>query len=53
MLLAAMALAHEVEDERGERSPSSDRTRDLSGATLVRIDDALEPFEGVESARSE
>ncbi len=53
MLLAAMALAHEVEAARGERESLERRTRDLLRRALVRIDDALEPFEGVESARSE
>jgi len=45
MLLAAMALAHEVEASRGEREALERRTRDLLRRTLVRIDDALEPFE--------
>jgi cell division protein ZapA len=53
MLLAAMALAHEVEAARGERESLERRTRDLLRRALVRIDDALEPFEGVEAARSE
>ena len=52
MLLAAMALAHEVETARGRaRRRSNERTRDLLRRTLVRIDDALEPFEDAESAR--
>ena len=45
MLLAAMALAHEVETERGRRESLERRTRDLLRRMLVRIDDALEPFE--------
>jgi cell division protein ZapA len=53
MLLAAMALAHEVEAARGERESLERRTRDLLRRTLVRIDDALEPFEGAESAGGE
>jgi len=53
MLLAAMALAHEVETARGEQEALERRTRDLLRRTLVRIDDALEPFENVESARGE
>ncbi len=53
MLLAAMALAHEVEAARGEQESLERRTRDLLRRTLVRIDDALEPFEGAEAARGE
>ena len=53
MLLAAMALAHEVEAARDEREALERRTRDLLRRTLVRIDDALEPFEGAESAGGE
>jgi cell division protein ZapA len=53
MLLAAMALAHEVEAARSEQESLERRTRDLLRRTLVRIDDALEPFEDAESARGE
>ena len=53
MLLAAMALAHEVEESRTERAALERRTRDLLRRTLVRIDDALEPFDGAEAARGE
>jgi cell division protein ZapA len=45
MLLAAIALAHEVESERGRRETLERRTRDLLRRVLVRIDDALEPYE--------
>jgi len=45
MLLAAIALAHEVETERAERESLQRRTRDLLRRALVRIDDALEPVE--------
>ena len=45
ILLAAMALAHEVEQERGKRDSLERRTRDLLRRVLVRIDDALEPLE--------
>jgi cell division protein ZapA len=45
MLLAAIALAHEVETERAERESLERRTRDLLRRALVRIDDALEPVE--------
>jgi cell division protein ZapA len=42
MLLAAIALAHEAEAERGRRESVERRTRDLLRRTLVRIDDALD-----------
>ncbi len=42
MLLAAMALAHELEEERAKRDALERRTRDLLRRVLVRIDDALE-----------
>jgi len=50
LLLAAMALAHEVEAERGKRESLERRTRDLLRRVLVRIDDALEPFDTPEAA---
>lgn len=53
MLLAAMALAHELEAERGHRESLERRTRDLLRRVLVRIDDALEPFDQAEAAPSE
>jgi cell division protein ZapA len=53
MLLAAMALAHEVEAARNEHESLERRTKDLLRRTLVRIDDALEPFDDLESAQSE
>jgi cell division protein ZapA len=53
MLLAAMALAHELESERGRREALERRTRDLLRRALVRIDDALEPFDAAEAAPSE
>lgn len=42
VLLAALALAHEVEEERGKREAIERRTRDLLRRALLRIDDALE-----------
>ncbi len=45
VLLAAIALAHEVEVERVRRETLERRTRELLGRVLGRIDDALEPFE--------
>jgi len=53
MLLAAIALAHDVEASRAEQAALERRTRDLLRRTLVRIDDALEPFPGAEAARGE
>ena len=53
MLLAAMALAHEVETVRGEQESLERRTRDLLQRALGRIDDALEPFKDAEAARGE
>ena len=54
ILLAAMALAHEVEQERGRRDSLERRTRDLLRRVLVRIDDALEPVDETgEAAPSE
>lgn len=53
ILLAAIALAHELEAERGRRESLERRTRDLLRRVLVRIDDALEPFESAEAAPSE
>jgi cell division protein ZapA len=46
MLLAAIALAHEVEAERAGRESLERKTRDLLERALARIDDALEPIEG-------
>jgi len=53
MLLAAMALAHDVEEERVQRESLEKRTRDVLRRVLVRIDDALEPLEDASAARSE
>jgi len=53
LLLAAMALAHEVESERDRRESLERRTRDLMRRMLVRIDDAIEPFEQADAAPSE
>ena len=46
MLLAAIALAHEVEEERARRAAVQRKTRDMLRRVLVRIDDALESEEG-------
>jgi cell division protein ZapA len=50
LLLAALALAHEVESERDRRESLERRTRDLLRRVLVRIDVALEPFDVEEVA---
>jgi cell division protein ZapA len=42
MLLAAIALAHELEEERERRAEVERRTRDMLRRVLVRIDDAIE-----------
>ncbi|HLK38621.1 MAG TPA: cell division protein ZapA [Polyangiaceae bacterium] len=45
LLLAAIALAHDVETERERREALERRTRDLLRRALVRVDAALEPLE--------
>jgi len=42
MLLAAMSLAHDLEEERGKRQGLERRMRDWLRRVLVRIDDAME-----------
>jgi len=42
MLLAAIALAHELEAERARREALERRTRDLLRRVIGRIDEALE-----------
>ena len=42
VLLAAIALAHELEQERARRRDVEQRTRDMLRRVLVRIDDVLE-----------
>ena len=42
MLLAALSLAHELEEERDRRSHLERRTRDLLRRVLVRIDGTLD-----------
>jgi cell division protein ZapA len=53
VLLAAIALAHEVETERGRRESLEGRTRDLLGRVLGQIDDALEPLRGPDAGATE
>jgi cell division protein ZapA len=50
MLLAAMALAHDVEAERDQRTSVERRTRDVLRRVLVRIDNAMEPLEAAPDA---
>lgn len=42
LLLAAIALAHELEQERSRRVAIEGRARDMLRRVLVRLDDALE-----------
>jgi cell division protein ZapA len=42
MLLAAIALAHELEEEQAKRASLERRTRDVLQRVLGRIDDVLE-----------
>lgn len=42
VVLAAIALAHELEEERERRSSLERRARDMLRRALVRIDQALE-----------
>jgi cell division protein ZapA len=42
VLLAAMALAHELEEEQVRRESLERRTRDVLRRALARIDDVLE-----------
>jgi cell division protein ZapA len=45
ILLAAIALAHDLEEERARRDGVERKTRDLLRRVLLRIDDVLEPSE--------
>jgi cell division protein ZapA len=42
VLLAAISLAHELEEERSRRHALERRTRDVLRRVLVRIDDAMD-----------
>lgn len=42
VLLAAIALAHELEEERARRTTLERRARDMLRRVLVRIDDVLD-----------
>jgi cell division protein ZapA len=53
VLLAAMALAHELEEERALRESIERRTRDVLRRALVRIDDVLEKSDSDTAAAAE
>jgi cell division protein ZapA len=53
VLLAAIALAHEVEAERGRREALERRTRELLQRVLGRIDAALEPLDAADVAEND
>jgi cell division protein ZapA len=42
LLLAALSLAHDLEDERGRRLRSEQRAREMLSSLVSRIDAALE-----------
>jgi cell division protein ZapA len=46
LVLAAMALAHDLEAERSKRQALERRSRDMLRRVLVRVEDALESGEG-------
>jgi cell division protein ZapA len=50
ILLAAMALAHDLEAERSLRRQVEKRARDIMNRLLVRIDDALDSQDDEEGA---
>lgn len=47
VLLAALALAHDLEEERSRRESLERRTRDLLRRFLMRIDSALDTSDGL------
>ena len=49
VLLAAIALAHELEQERSRRVALERKTRDMLRRVLVRLDDALDPTDSADS----
>jgi cell division protein ZapA len=53
VLLAAIALAHELEAEQARRESLEERTRALLQRVLGRIGSALEPLERVEGSAEE
>jgi cell division protein ZapA len=53
LLLAAISLAHELEEERRKRRQVEERARDMFTSLLERVDAALEDSASVESAAVE
>lgn len=53
MLLAAIALAHELEEERAKRQALEAKARDMMQRVLVRLDEALEDGEPTRAAAAE
>jgi cell division protein ZapA len=45
LVLAALALAHDVENERGKRQALERRSRDMLRRVLVRVENALDTEE--------
>ncbi len=50
MLLAALALAHELEEERARRGALERKTRDVLRRVLIHIDDALDANEAADAS---
>ena len=46
ILLAAIALAHEAEEQRVRADALAERTQDLCDRILARVDEVLGPLEG-------
>lgn len=50
VLLAAISLAHELEEEKAKRLRLEQRAREMFGTLLERVDAALEGTEALEAA---
>jgi cell division protein ZapA len=50
MLLAAIALAHELEEERSRRQALELRARDMMRRVLVRLDETIGETDGANAA---
>ena len=53
VLLAAIALAHELEQERARRASVERRARDMLRRVLLRIDDVIDSTSSSEAAGSD
>lgn len=53
LLLAAISLAHDLEEERGRRQALEERSREMLRSVLRRIDDALEALPDGDGAGAE